>query len=151
MAYYNKIGLLVLNSDSTKFLVLGPGKNYGMDTKDLEARKVRQYLMPGGQLNAGEDASDAIIREIREELQTEVERESIKFISDYTDVSATSPDRDVLIKLYLGKLKGEPKLGSEMKDGALYWIGKEDANNEKVSPITRNKIIPDLVSKGILV
>ena len=140
MAYYNKIGLLVLNEDQTKFLVCEPGSLY-------KEKSVTQYLMPGGQFQE-ETIEECLKMEIREELGCDVNLDSIEFINDYTDVAASSPERDVLIKLYKGSLIGTPIPSTEI--GALHWIGKDDLNNEKVSPIIRNKIIPDLIMKQIL-
>lgn len=140
MAYYNKIGLLVLNEDETKFLVCEPGSLY------LE-KSVTQYLMPGGQFNE-ETIEECLKAEIREELGCDVDLNSIELVNDYLDVAASNPERDVLIKLYKGLLIGMPVPSSEI--GALHWIGKDDLTNEKVSPIIRNKIIPDLIAKKIL-
>lgn len=48
MTYYNKIGLLVLDDDQTKFLVCEPGDKY-------TEKSVTQYLMPGGKLEEKSD------------------------------------------------------------------------------------------------
>jgi 8-oxo-dGTP pyrophosphatase MutT (NUDIX family) len=148
MAYYNKIGLLVLNNDSSAFLVCEPGSNYGFDTTDTAAQQMRkQFLMTGGQLE-GESDIECLHREVQDELGCDVRDESIEFVAEYTDVAASHPDRDVSIKLYQGVLAGEPHPKAEI--GALHWIGKADVGNELVSPIIRNKIIPDLVARGLL-
>lgn len=139
MAYYNKIGLLVLSEDGKTFLVCEPGNAY-------TEKSVTQYLMPGGQLEEKSDV-ECIKREIEEELSCGVDEDSLELIGEYTDVAAT-PGRDVMIRLYRGKLIGDPKPSSEI--GALHWIGREDLVNQKVSPIIRNKIIPDLIEKWIL-
>jgi hypothetical protein len=139
MAYYNKIGLLVLNEDKTKFLVCEPGNKY------LE-KSVTQYLMPGGQLTEDSD-EECLGAEIKEELDSEIDFNTLEFTGEYTDVAAT-PGKDVMIRLYQAKLLNEPKPSSEI--GTLHWIGKEDLNNKKVSPIIRNKIIPDLVIRKII-
>ena len=128
-----------MNQDNTAFLVCEPGERYTV-------KSVTQYLMPGGKLEENSDA-DCLKAEIKEELGCDLEEKSLEFIGEYTDVAAT-PGRDVTIRLYTGKLLGEPKPSTEI--GALHWIGKKDANNLKVSPIIRNKIIPDLVKKNIL-
>jgi len=138
MAYYNKVGLLVLNSDSTKFLVCMKAKS----AKDYF------YLMPGGKIEKGETDVDCLIREIKEELSCKVDLSSLKFIAEYKDVAAGHPDRDVLIKLYLGNLIGVPVPSMEIKE--IHWVGKEAVNDPKNSPILANKIIPDLVKKKIL-
>lgn len=137
MAYWYKIGLLVLNEDKTKFLVCE--KEKGDITTD--------YIMPGGQMEE-ETAKESLRREIKEELDCEVNFRSLRYVGEYADIAAGEPDHEVVIELYRGKLIGEPKPSSEIK--RLHWIGKEDANNPRVSPIIRNQIIPSLVEKGIL-
>lgn len=137
MAYYNKIGFLVLNKDKTKFLVCEKSPEHV--TSD--------YIMPGGKFEE-KTVEENLKNEIREELDCEVDFSSLEYIGEYTDVAAGRPDRDVSIKLYKGNLIGTPKPSTEVK--LIHWIGKEDQNNQNVSPIIRNKIIPDLVKKGIL-
>lgn len=138
MAYYNKIGLLVLSPDGKKFLVCQKSPD------DVTA----QYIMPGGQVEPGEEPVETLTREIREELSTDVDPTALKFIAEYQDVAAGQPGRGVSIKLFSGTLNGEPTPTSEIKK--LHWISKDDASNERVSPIIRNKIIPDLMQRGIL-
>ena len=139
MAYYNKVGLLVLSNDSTKFLVCEPGEKYN-------EKSVTQYLMPGGKLEEKSD-TECLREEIQEELGCGVDVGSLELLGEYTDIAAT-PGRDVMIRLYRGKLIGTPKPSTEI--GALHWIGKENLVDPKVSPIIKNKIIPDLVKREIL-
>lgn len=137
MAYYNKIGLLILNKDRTKFLVCEKPPKYV--TSD--------YIMPGGKLEE-ENEVKCLQSEIKEELNCDVDIRSLKNIGEYTDVAAGKLDKDVSIKLYEGRIIGTPKPSTEIK--AIRWIGKEDQTNPRVSPIIRNKIIPDLVKRRIL-
>ncbi|MCK5320702.1 NUDIX domain-containing protein [Candidatus Parcubacteria bacterium] len=137
MAYYNKIGLLVLNEDKTKFLVVQ--KHPQNVTAD--------YIMPGGQFDE-ETVEDCLKNEIKEELNCKVNFDTLKYITEYTDVAAGRPDRYVSIKLYISDLIGDPQPSSEIEN--IYWISKDEINNHLVSPIIRNKIIPDLVERKIL-
>jgi 8-oxo-dGTP pyrophosphatase MutT (NUDIX family) len=139
MAYYNKIGLLILNETEDKFLVCEPGDKY-------KEKAVTQYLMPGGQLEEDSD-EECLIKEIKEELDCEIDEKSLRYIGEYTG-EAAYPGRDVMIRLYQGQIIGQPKPSTEI--GTLHWLGKEDINNGKVSPIIRKLIIPDLVIKKIL-
>jgi len=138
MAYYNKVGLLVLNSDQTNFLVCMKAKS----AKDYF------YLLPGGKIEKGESDTECLLREIKEELSCAIDLSSLKFIGEYNDVAAGHPDRDVSIKLYVGNLIGSPTPSMEIKE--IHWIGKASINDPKNSPIARNKIISDLVKKNIL-
>lgn len=137
MAYYNKIGLLILNEDQTKFLVCE--KYPHIITSD--------YIMPGGQLEEQSDI-ECLKNEIKEELNCEVDVQSLQYIQEYTDVAAGRPDRDVTIKLYKGEIIGTPKPSTEIK--SIHWIGEKDKNNLKISAIIRNKIIPDLLRRKLL-
>lgn len=137
MAYYNKIALLILNEDQTKFLVCEKAPEHV--TSD--------YIMPGGKLEEKTEI-ECLKNEIKEELDCKINPGFLEYIGEYLDVAAGRPDRDVSIKLYKGKIIGAPKPSTEIK--FIHWIGKEDLTNKKVSLIIRNKIIPDLVKKGIL-
>ena len=137
MAYYNKIALLVLNSDSTKFLVC----------EKYPENVTSDYIMPGGQFQEA-TVEECLKNEIREELNCEVDFSTLMYVNEYVDVAAGHHDRDVSIKLYVGALVGTPTPSTEVKE--LHWIGKESIGNERVSPIIRNKIIPDLVSRKLL-
>ncbi|MSR85521.1 NUDIX domain-containing protein [Candidatus Uhrbacteria bacterium] len=142
MAYYNKVGMLIFNADHSAFLVGETKKKFNKGERPV------QYLMPGGQFEPGESATQCLAREIQEELMCEVDPDSLQFIAEYLDVSAASPDRDVSIKLYQGQLIGEPFACSEI--AALHWISQKEYQSELLSPIIRNKIIPDLLRRKIL-
>ncbi len=103
--------------------------------------------MPGGQ-SEEKNGYECLRREIKEELNCLVDFQDLKYIGQYEDIAAGFTDRQVIIKLYQGKLIGEPTPSSEIK--YLHWIGKADANNQRVSAIIRNKIIPDLVKREII-
>lgn len=137
MAHFQKIGLLVLSKDRTKFLVCEK------DPHDMTA----DYIMPGGQLTHI-SVEECLRSEIKEELDCEVDFNTLEYIGEYKDVAAGDPKSEVRIELFTAKIIGEPTPSSEIK--FLHWIGREDQNNERVSPIVRNKIIPDLVRRQIL-
>ncbi|MDH4330940.1 MAG: NUDIX domain-containing protein [Candidatus Moranbacteria bacterium] len=137
MANYNKIGLLVLNNDQTRFLVV---QKYPQNV-------TADFIMPGGQFEE-ETIEECLKNEIKEELNCEVDFDSLGFISEYEDEAAGRPEKTVSIKLYQGKLIGIPAPSTEIEH--IHWITKDDISNPQVSPIIRNKIIPDLVKKNIL-
>jgi 8-oxo-dGTP pyrophosphatase MutT (NUDIX family) len=137
MAFYTKIGLLVLNEDTTKFLVCQKASD------DISA----DYIMPGGQLTE-DNYLECLRNEIKEELDCALDEASLELIGEYEDIAAGHTNETVKITLYRGKLSGEPIPSSEIK--FLHWIGKEDEHNEQVSAIIRHKIIPDLIKRKII-
>lgn len=138
MADFNKIGLLVLNEGRDKFLVCEKDKKHVTD----------DYIMPGGKMEEKDDR-ECLRREIKEELNCSVDFDTLVYIGEYADIAAGFNDRQVKIKLYQGKLVGTATPATEIN--YLHWIGKQDADNPRVSRIIRNKIIPDLVKRKILI
>ena len=77
MAYYNKIGLLVLNKDQSKFLVV---QKYPQNV-------TADYIMPGGQFEE-DTVEECLKNEVKEELDCEVDFATLEYIGEYTDVAA---------------------------------------------------------------
>ena len=135
MADFNKIGLITLKNDA--FLLCR--KNHFTS----------RLILPGGRIEKNEDAMTCLARELREELG-EVTAFNLQQIGTYQD-SAHSDDPSVVktlkIELFSGELKGDPKPCSEIIE--LVWFGRHSDPNE-LTPILKNKILPDLIRKKIL-
>ena len=136
MAYFNKVGLLLLSEDHKKFMVCEKD-NFTTD-----------YILPGGRIEEGETDTECLIREIREELDVQLDASSLEFIGQYIDVAAGDHTKDVSIRLYGGKVIGELRPSHEII--SFSWLGRDDLVTDRVSPIIRNKILPDLTVRGII-
>lgn len=137
MSFYNKIGLLVLNDDQTKFLVC----------RKVPYSVTQQWIMPGGIIEHHLEL-DSLRAEIREDLSSDIDTDSLRYVGTYTDHAAGTENKEVTIKLYRGELLDKPRPAMEIAE--IGWIGRDDINNDEVSPIIRDKIIPDLIKKEIL-
>jgi ADP-ribose pyrophosphatase YjhB (NUDIX family) len=132
MADIHKAGLLVIRDD-----------------RMLLCRKKHStslLILPGGKLEPGELPEECLRREVSEELG-DVDLAAIEFIGTYADQAAGAEGQTVQIELYAGELTGEPSPQSEI--GELVWFAGWD-DRVQVSPSIRNKIIPDLIARGIL-
>lgn len=106
-------------------------------------------ILPGGCFEPGESAAQCLSRELREELG-QVRVEGVEYIGTYTDRAAGSGEgepKTVRIELYGGELLGEPAPHAEIQE--LVWFGKGD-DRAQLSPSLVNKILPDLIARGIL-
>jgi 8-oxo-dGTP diphosphatase len=122
------------------------------DGKILLCRKKHTtslLILPGGCREPGESALDCLSRELREELG-DVGVNGAELVGVYTDRAAgaeTGPPKTVRIELYSAELTGEPVARSEIAE--LVWFGEGD-NRDQVAPSIANKILPDLLARGIL-
>ena len=135
MADYDKVGLLTVR-----------------EGKILLCRKkhtTSALILPGGCKEPGESALDCLARELHEELG-DVEVSEPEYIGVYSDRAAggdSGPPKTVQIELYRAELTGEPTARSEIAE--LVWFGAED-DRMRLAPSIRNKILPDLIARGIL-
>jgi mutator protein MutT len=76
------------------------------------------WEFPGGKIGATETHSDALKREIREELDTDVEVHDLTLATSHA-----YPDRTVVLYFYRCTLRGSPRplLGQEMR-----WVRREE-------------------------
>lgn len=129
---YDKVGLLAIR-----------------DGRILLCRKrhtTALLILPGGCYEDGESAAECLDRELREELG-DVRVEGVEYVGTYTDRAAGSGAKVVRIELHSGELIGEPAPHSEIKE--LVWFGEAD-DRAQLAPSLANKILPDLITRGIL-
>lgn len=129
---YHKVGLLVIR-----------------EGRILLCRKTHStslLILPGGCFEPGETAEQCLARELREELG-DVRAGALTFLGEYSDRAAGDPESTVRIELYGGDLEGHPEANSEIRE--LVWFGAGD-DRDGLAPSLANKIVPDLIRRGIL-
>ena len=90
------------------------------------------YYIPGGKRKQGEPDKEALIREIKEELNIDLVLESLKFINIFKAQAHGKPDGTILkMTCYSGDFKGEVSPSSEIEEVA--WLTHKD--REKATPM----------------
>lgn len=118
------------------------------DKKLLQVRSHKQnevFFTLGGKIEKGESEIDCLKREVKEEIDCEVDESSLKFLHEFEDVAHGKDKALVNISMYEGKLIGEPQPTSEVVE-----IGYFDSTSDKkhLSEIAQRRIFPWLKNNG---
>lgn len=100
------------------------------------------FILPGGKPEGEESDLQTLAREIREELDCEIERPVLRGV--FTDVAAGMKDSVVVVRLYSCNLVGEPKPCAEIEELAWVDIRKPTL---KLAPSIKNGVLPFLRKK----
>lgn len=125
--------LLIKEIDNKKHVLLMKIKNTGSDDG--------MYELPGGHLEKDEDLYDAMIRETKEELLIDLNKEDINLI--YLLHHYTGERLNFIFTSLINNL--EPKIGEPNKCEELIWV---DINNLPDNTTDKVKlIIKDIINK----
>lgn len=120
------------------------------DKKILLVRSHKQekvFYTLGGKVEDRESDVECIKREVKEEIGCDIFEKSIRFLVEFEDIAHGKQDSILHIKLYEGKLIGEPKPLSEIAE-IKYFDSQSDKKH--LSEIAQRKIFPWLKIHGYI-
>lgn len=97
------------------------------DGKLLVARSFgkEKFFLPGGKPDAGETAVQALHREIKEELNTDLVADSIRFWGTFSQQADGKPHGvQVVMDCFTAELDGQPQASEEIEE--IAWFGPGD-------------------------
>ncbi|MCW3465132.1 NUDIX hydrolase [Chitinophaga nivalis] len=114
-----------------------------LSTKSLGKQK---YYIPGGKREQGENDEQALCREISEELNVELDVETLRFVGTFEAQADSHPD-GVCVKMtcYAANYNGTLKACSEIED--FKWL--KYADKDKISEV--DKLIFDFLKEQDLI
>lgn len=128
-----KIGLAVIRDG--KFLI-------------VRNQNTQKFLMPGGQPEKNEDPIDTLKREIKEEINCNLELLRDNPIGEFIDHAANNPGYVVKMKVFLGEVRGQIEPSDEVVE--YHWFDHLKDDKNILSDIIRNHILPKLTDLELL-
>lgn len=128
--------------DKIAFLYLKDGKILSTLSKGKDT-----YYIPGGKREGNETDEETLVRECKEELTIDINKDTIKYYGTF-EAQAHGKAEGILVKMtcYMADFDGELKADSEIQE--IKWL--DYSNLEvKISPVD-TLIFKDLYDKGLI-
>jgi 8-oxo-dGTP diphosphatase len=103
------------------------------------------FYFVGGGLEEGETDIDCLIREVKEEIDCDLEFDSITFLAEFEDLAHGKENTIVQLPFYTAKFIGEPKASREVEE-IKYLDSSVDP--KLFSKIANDKVYPWLKEHG---
>lgn len=107
------------------------------------------FIHLGGKIEPGETSKQALIRELKEEIDITVTEDNLELFDQNSAPAANSPEVNVHMDVYLVKRwQGEIKPSSEVE--AIRWITSDIPKDIKVGSIMEHETIPKLKQQNLI-
>lgn len=106
----------------------------------VRKRGTRAFMQPGGKIESGEQPSQALVRELEEELGITVDPVEAKFLGTYTAVAANEPGHEVHCELFEIHTQAQVNPAAEIEEAL--WVDAATMVELELAPLTRDRILP---------
>jgi 8-oxo-dGTP diphosphatase len=114
----------------------------------VRARGKDVFVAPGGKLEQGETSKQALVRELREEVQLEITEDQLEELGTFQAPAAGQEERLLEMKVFLvnGKV-GKPLPASEIEE--IMWINSK-THGVPLGSIFEHDVLPLLKGKNLI-
>jgi 8-oxo-dGTP diphosphatase len=113
------------------------------------AKDMEFFIDPGGKIEEGETARQALIRELKEELAIDVNESDLEPFGEFVAEAANHKGKTVNMQVFIVKgWKGEIVPSAEIEE--LRWLTSSLPNDIQVGSIFGGKVLPKLHEQGLV-
>ncbi|PBP88851.1 DNA mismatch repair protein MutT [Pseudomonas syringae] len=125
-----------------KIICIAAALLIGADGRTLLVRKrgTRAFMQPGGKIEPGEPAPQALARELEEELGLIVDPAQAVFLGEFTAPAANEPGFEVNCQLYEVRTDAQAVPAAEIEE--VLWVDADSHAGLQLAPLTRDLILP---------
>jgi mutator protein MutT len=129
-------------------------KAAGIIIKDRKTLAVKSkgkpvYVQPGGKLEPGETAKEALVRELQEELMIDTDEDDFEYLGTFSADAANEPGRKIHMQVFIvKKWRGEIKLANEIEK--MLWFNSGIPKDVEIGSIFIHDIIPRLKEQDLI-
>lgn len=106
----------------------------------VRRRGADHYQLPGGKIEDGETASDAVCREVLEEVELMLRKDSLTFVGQADGRAMVDYEATVSAQVFTGEASGSARPASEIED--LIWFDLNQESDVKLAHLLRSETIP---------
>jgi len=113
------------------------------------AKDMDFFIDPGGKIEPGETAKQALVRELKEELDIDVDEADLEVFGEFTAEAANHKGKTVHMQAFIvKKWQGAIKASAEVEE--LRWLTSDIPTDIQVGSIFGGKVLPKLKEQGLV-